>query len=78
METSNKNKFWNFFSYRVSIKSPFNIQKFNLCIPTSLGAQIQTYVKKIKFHKTTKNECNLDKTEFLIFLKQSEILALKT
>ena len=31
------------------IKSPINIYKFYLCIPTSLGTQFQTYVKKKKW-----------------------------
>ena len=62
--------------YRGSIKSQFNTYKFNLCIPISLGVQIQTYVKKIKFWKTKKKKCNLYKIELHILKR--EIFAQKT
>ena len=57
-----------------SIKSPFNIHKFNLCILISLGPQVQTYVKKKKsFWKTKKKECNLDKTKLHIFKRKWDL-----
>ena len=62
--------FENNFSCTGSIKSLFDIHKFNLCIPINLGAQVQTYVTKNKVWKTRKKECNLDKTELHILKRK--------
>ena len=59
-KSGNKISFENNLSCRDSIKSSFNIHKFNLYIPISLGAQVQTYMNKNKILKTHKRECNLD------------------
>ena len=56
-----------------STNSSFNIHKFYLCIPFSLGAQVQTYVNKSKIWKTIKKECNLDKIELHIFKRKWNI-----
>ena len=45
----NKDEFWKDYLCWGSIESPFNIHKFYLCIPISLGAQVKTYVNKTKF-----------------------------
>ena len=69
MKTGNKEEFWKIFLCRGSIKSPFNFRKFYLCIPISLGAQVQTYVNKNQiFEKTTKEKCNLNES-FIILIE---------
>ena len=70
-KSGNKDKFWKDLSYRGSIKSSFNIYKFNLCIPISLGVQVQTYVNKNKILKTNKGECNLEWKKSCIISKEN-------
>ena len=70
MKTSNKEEFWKNFLCRDSIKSPFNFHKFCLCIPISLGAQVQTYVNKNQiFEKPTKEKCNLNEMSCIILIE---------
>ena len=56
--TSNKSgsedEFWKDSFMLGPIKYSFNIHEFYLCIPISLGVQVQTYVIKTNFKKTTK------------------------
>ena len=49
-----------------SIESPFNIHKFYMCVPISLGAEVKTYVNKTKIWKSNKGEWNLDEMGYII------------